>query len=79
MAGPHDTTHVLLRHASGAVSTLALTLDAPPDATMHEFLLLGPAGPVPVPSGDASPVVAFGTAIDQLLAGVAAGRTDAPV
>ena len=78
MRGPHDTTHVLLRHASGAVSTLALTLDAPPGAMMHEFLFLGPSGPVAVPSGDAGPVVAFGAAIDQLLAMVAAGRTAHP-
>jgi predicted dehydrogenase len=78
MAGPHATTHVLLRHESGAVSTLALTLDAPPDAMAHELFLLGPAGPVQVPSGDATPVVAFGAAIDQLLAGVAAGRSAHP-
>ena len=78
MAGPHATTHVLLRHESGAVSTLALTLDAPPDAMAHELFLVGPAGPVQVPMGDATPAVAFGAAIDQLLAGVAAGRSAHP-
>jgi predicted dehydrogenase len=78
MSGPHDTSYLLLRHESGAVSTLALTLDAPPDAMAHEFLFLGPSGPVQVPPGDASPVTGFRAAIDQLVSLVNAGETTHP-
>jgi predicted dehydrogenase len=78
LAGPHDATYALLRHASGAVSTLALTLDAPPAGTLAETVLYGPDGPVSVPRGDGPAVAAFSTAVDQLLANVAAGRTVHP-
>jgi len=78
MDGLHGTTHVLLRHASGAVSTLALTLDAPPAATMHEFVLYGPDGVVVMPESDGTPVDAFGAAISQLVGDAAAGRRNHP-
>jgi hypothetical protein len=69
---------VLLRHESGAVSTLAVSLDAPPEAMAYELLFLGPTGPVQVPTGDATPVGAFAAAIDQLIAGIAAGHRTHP-
>jgi predicted dehydrogenase len=78
LAGPHDTSHILLRHASGAVSTLALTLDAPPDGTLFESCFYGADGHVPVPTGDATAVEAFGVAIGQLVANVAGGVTEHP-
>jgi predicted dehydrogenase len=78
LAGPHDATYALLRHASGALSTLALTLDAPPAGVVHEIVLYGPEGQVPVPRGDETAVAAFGTAVGQLVANVAAGVTAHP-
>jgi predicted dehydrogenase len=67
MTGPHDTAYVLLQHRGGAVSTMSLTLAAPPAATTWETVLYGPAGPVAVPGGTATAVAAFGTAIGELL------------
>jgi predicted dehydrogenase len=78
LAGPHDATYALLRHASGAVSTLALTLDAPPAGLVGETVLYGPEGQVPVPRGDGTAVAAFGTAVGQLIANVADGITAHP-
>jgi predicted dehydrogenase len=70
MTGPHDTTYVLLQHGKGAVSTMSLTLDAPPAATTWETVLYGAEGPVAVPSGSSPAVEVFGTAIGALLAQV---------
>ena len=78
LAGPHDTSHMLLRHASGAVSTLALTLDAPPEATLFESVFYGADGHVSVPGGDGDVVAAFGAAISQLAANVKAGVIEHP-
>jgi predicted dehydrogenase len=78
MAGPHDTSHVLLRHASGAVSTLTLTLAAPPAAVSYEFALYGPDGVVAMPNGEATAVGAFGAATRQLVANVHAGVVTHP-
>ncbi len=76
--GPRDTTHVLLRHASGAAGTMSLTLDAPPAATEREFVFFGERGLARVPAGDRTSVAAFGAAIDALIADAAARRTDHP-
>ena len=76
--GPHATSHLLLRHASGAVSMVTLSLDTPPAAVGSEVLFYGAAGTAAVPGGDAGPVVACGTAISQLVADVEAGRVGAP-
>src|SRR5262245_8743489 len=46
VAGPHQTSYLLLRHESGAVSTLELTLDAPSAATHFEFTFFGEDGRV---------------------------------
>ena len=78
MVGPHDTTHLMLRHASGAVSTFALSLDVPPEATTHEFVFYGRDGIVSVPDGDSTATQALGVAISQLAAAVAAGTTSHP-
>ena len=45
MAGPRPTTHVLLRHESGAVSHLTLTVDAPPAHFGYHTEFSGPDGP----------------------------------
>ncbi|HEX2356913.1 MAG TPA: Gfo/Idh/MocA family oxidoreductase [Micromonosporaceae bacterium] len=66
MGAPHDTAHVLLRHAAGAVSGMSLSLDVPPDGTAFEFVLFGDGGVETVPAGDATAVEAFGAAIGEL-------------
>lgn len=76
--GPRDTTHVLLKHASGAAGTVSLTLDAPPAATEREFVFFGEPGLARVPASGRTSVEAFGAAIDALLADAAAGRADHP-
>jgi predicted dehydrogenase len=73
LAGPHQTSYLLLRHENGAVSTLELTLDAPSAATHFEFTFYGEDGRVTAPDWDLSPAQAFGVAIDQLLSTVASG------
>lgn len=80
VAGPRQTSHLLLRHSSGAVSTLALTLDAPPAATASEVVFYGADGrvPLPTPDPDRTNVVAFGTAVSQLVANAERGITAHP-
>jgi predicted dehydrogenase len=65
-AGPRDTTHALLRHAAGAVSTLTLTLDAPPDAAVFECSFHGDRV-TPLPDTGGSPVDAYRTAVSELV------------
>jgi predicted dehydrogenase len=78
LGGPHETVYVTARHAGGPVSTMALTLDAPPAAVSWELSFHGAGGVVPVPSGEGGLVGAFGAAIDQLTANAAAGVTRHP-
>jgi predicted dehydrogenase len=70
--GPHDTVHLLLGHADGAASTMSLTVDAPPEATMFDFAFHGSAGVASLPRRGGTAVGSFGRAIDALVAG--AGR-----
>src|SRR5918997_4224661 len=44
MVAPHDMTHLLLRHESGAVSKLTLSVDVPPAAAREEAMFFGAAG-----------------------------------
>jgi predicted dehydrogenase len=78
MTGPRATTHVLLRHESGAVSHLTLTVDAPPALVGFHTEFIGTDGIVVVPRGEVRSVTAFGRAVDELVAAVAAGRRDHP-
>ncbi|GIF24729.1 putative dehydrogenase [Actinoplanes tereljensis] len=73
MAGPHDMTHVLLRHTGGAISTLTLSVDAAPAAAREETVFAGEAGIRPVPGAQWLPTEALGRAIDQLLAAAGGG------
>jgi len=66
VAGARSTTHVLVRHTSGAVSDMTLTLDAPTAAATVRTVFYGDSGVVEVPGG-ADAVTAFGVAIDELL------------
>jgi predicted dehydrogenase len=67
VAGPHDTAYLLVRHESGAVSQLELSVNAPADQTRFASRFLGPGGVAVVPEWDVKPVEAFATAIDALL------------
>ncbi|MFE9118076.1 Gfo/Idh/MocA family protein [Streptomyces sp. NPDC007172] len=73
-AGPGDTAHLVLRHASGASSTADLSFTAPPAAAGVEVSLLGEAGAAVMP-GWGGALDAFGAAIDALLD---ASRTGEP-
>jgi predicted dehydrogenase len=78
-AAPHGTTHVIAAHATGAVSTMALSVVSP--QVRHEFVFSGRNGDVPAPVSPAQPqdpVRSLGVAIDQLLEQVATGRRDHP-
>jgi predicted dehydrogenase len=74
--GPRDTTHLILKHAEGAASTVSLTLDAPPEATAFEFAFYGENGVDNVPRGAGTSAEAFTLAIDQLLQEVDGGTRD---
>jgi predicted dehydrogenase len=77
MDGPRSTTHALLKHVSGAVSTLTLSVDAPAEAVRNEAVFAGESGLAAVPTAHWAPVDAFGRAITQLI--TAAGGGDQPV
>ena len=71
MVAPHDMTHLLLRHATGAVSTITLSVDVPPAAAREEAVFAGEAGIRMVPEIAWDPIVAFGHALDELIASAA--------
>lgn len=73
MAGPRDLTHLLARHAGGAISTLTLSVDAPPAAQREEVSFAGEQGVLVVPSTPADAVAALGRAIDELIAAAGGG------
>ena len=77
MVAPHDMTHLLLRHASEAVSKLTLSVDVPPAAAREEAVFAGEAGVRVVPSVPWEPITAFGHALDDLLAAAAGGPAPA--
>lgn len=73
VAGARATTHVLLKHVSGTVSEMTLTLDAPPGTGSFGTVFHGEQGAVELPGGSVTAVEAFGVAVDELLAQVANG------
>jgi predicted dehydrogenase len=73
MAGARDMTHVLARHADGAISALTMSVDAPPAAGREEAAIAGEAGVWTVPSAPWDPLQALGRAIDELLAAARGG------
>jgi predicted dehydrogenase len=73
MAGPRDMTHVLLRHAGGAISTLMLSVDVPPAAIREAAVFAGEAGVSVVPEQPWEPTAAFGLALDELIAAAHGG------
>ncbi|WP_026212549.1 Gfo/Idh/MocA family protein [Longispora albida] len=77
MTGAHRTSHLLLRHAGGAVSSLALSIDAP--HPVKEVAFYGESGKLALPDGRTEGSgTAFGVAISDLIANVRGGRTAHP-
>ncbi|MFF9347554.1 Gfo/Idh/MocA family protein [Streptomyces sp. NPDC014734] len=72
--GRSDTTHLILRHTSGASSTVTLSLGAPEGAVGTTVELRGEQGVVTLPQWDGA-VEAFGAAVDAL---VESARTGEP-
>ncbi|MFE9253798.1 Gfo/Idh/MocA family protein [Streptomyces sp. NPDC006879] len=71
--GRGDTTHLVLRHASGASSTSALSLSAPEGAAGVTVEVRGTAGIAVLPRWQDVPG-AFGRALDALLEAANTGR-----
>ncbi|MFJ2556828.1 MULTISPECIES: Gfo/Idh/MocA family protein [unclassified Streptomyces] len=70
-----DLTHLVLRHVSGAASTVALSLSAPKAGAGTGVELRGEHGVAVLPESWGNPVDSFGAAIDALLE---SARTGAP-
>lgn len=64
--GPGDITHLVLRHADGASSTVTVGLDLPPAAARVDAAVYGPAGWSTMPDVELDPVAALGVALDEL-------------
>ncbi|WP_103517663.1 Gfo/Idh/MocA family protein [Streptomyces sp. SM10] len=71
--GPADATHLLLRHTSGASSTVTLALDAPQGAVGTEVEFRGERGVTALPEGGGDALGAFRTAMDALSDGARTG------
>lgn len=72
--GPADTVHLVLDHATGASSTLTLSLTAPPAAAGADLKLRGEAGVSLLPRGSEDAVAALTRAADALLTAARTGR-----
>ncbi|WP_433297520.1 Gfo/Idh/MocA family protein [Actinoplanes sp. CA-030573] len=73
LAGPRDLTKVILRHGSGAVSSLTLAVDAPPAAAREEALISGEAGVRQPPPTEWDPVQALSLGLDELIGAASGG------
>jgi predicted dehydrogenase len=67
MSGPRHTTHVTMKHDSGTVSSMELTLDAAPAASVIETVFHGESGWLTLPGFDGDAVAALGRAITELI------------
>ncbi|MCZ4611811.1 Gfo/Idh/MocA family oxidoreductase, partial [Streptomyces sp. Lzd4kr] len=72
--GPGDTVHLVLDHVSGASSTLALSLTAPPAASGAAVELRGTAGVTLLPESTETAVSALTRAADALLTAARTGQ-----
>ncbi|MGW3931290.1 Gfo/Idh/MocA family protein [Streptomyces microflavus] len=70
--GPADTTHLILRHTSGASSTVTLGLSAPPAAAGMGIEMRGEHGTATIPEWDGAEA-AFRGAVDALSEAVRTG------
>ncbi|MER5362754.1 Gfo/Idh/MocA family oxidoreductase [Streptomyces sp. NPDC002785] len=71
--GPSDTTHLILRHTSGASSTVTLALGAPVGAVGTEIELKGEQGTATLPRWSDA-VGSFRAAVDALISSVRTGE-----
>ncbi|HET8657515.1 MAG TPA: Gfo/Idh/MocA family oxidoreductase [Micromonosporaceae bacterium] len=78
MDAPHGTTHAMLHHAGGAVSTFAVSIEAPEAAAGQEFIFSGPAGQASLPPRGGDVLAAFTAAVSQLVRDARAGVTAHP-
>ncbi|MBB5931060.1 Gfo/Idh/MocA family protein [Streptomyces echinatus] len=72
--GPADTVHLVLDHATGASSTLTLSLTAPPAAAGADVELRGEAGVSVLPGSSEGAVPALVRAADALVRAARTGR-----
>ncbi|MFF7092210.1 Gfo/Idh/MocA family protein [Streptomyces rubradiris] len=72
--GPADTVHLVLDHATGASSSLTLSLTAPPAAAGAEVELRGEAGVSVMPGSSEGAVAALSRAADALVRAAGTGR-----
>jgi predicted dehydrogenase len=79
VAGPYKIHHLLLRHDSGAVSALHLSIHLTPAAVRWETVFFGPGGPATPPAAGIDPVAAFRIAVTRLAGNAAAGLTVDPL
>ncbi|MET7612946.1 Gfo/Idh/MocA family protein [Streptomyces seoulensis] len=75
--GPADTVHLVLDHATGASSTLTLSLSAPPSAAGADVELRGESGVTLLPRSSEGAVPALSRAVDALTAAARTGRRHA--
>ena len=78
VAGKADVVHLVLRHESGATSTVTTTQSAPEAAAGVTVFVWGEAGRSLMPADLVDPVAALRTAAAELIAGAAAGRVTHP-
>jgi predicted dehydrogenase len=78
VAGKADVVHLVLRHESGATSTVTTTQNAPEAAAGVTVFVWGEAGRSLMPADLVDPVAALRTAAADLIAGAAAGRVTHP-
>lgn len=74
--GPGDTAHLVLRHASGASSTLTLSLTTPEPGAGATVRLHGAHGTAVLPDRDEPAETAFTAALDALAEAAATGVPD---
>ncbi len=72
--GPRDVVHLVLTHDSGATSTAALSLTAPPQAVRTAVTLWGPSGFTEMPAGERDPQQAAQVAVRELMASARTGQ-----
>ncbi|MFD7291607.1 Gfo/Idh/MocA family protein [Streptomyces sp. NPDC059863] len=72
-----DLTHLVLRHVSGAASSVALSLSAPKAGAGTGIELRGEHGTAVLPGEWGDPVTSFGAAADALLESVRTGQPHA--
>jgi predicted dehydrogenase len=65
--GPGDMVTVVLSHESGAASTMALSLTAPPGSRGDSWQIFGQDRQTSMPEGTSTPVEAMGACISALL------------